>query len=84
MPWAGGDFFEELRRKMGPGKIIMADIGQHGFGILNGVESEGFPRSRWYDFVAWSERMNKLDYWAAHTRGPPSALSRANSSPRKA
>ena len=67
-------FLEELRRKMGPGKIIMADLGQRGFGILNGVESEGFPRSKWYDFVLWSERMNKLCYWAGHSASPAFSL----------
>ena len=67
-------FLEELRRKMGPGKIIMADIGQRGFGILNGVESEGFPRSQWFDFVLWSERMNKMDYWTRHSASPAFSL----------
>ena len=67
-------FFEELRRKMGPQKIIMADLGQHGFGLLNGVESEGFPRSQCYDFVLWSERMNHLDYWAQHSASPAFSL----------
>ena len=63
-------FFDLLRQKARPGLVIMADLCQQGFGILNGVESEGFPRSKYYDFVLFSERMNKLRYWQQHSAAP--------------
>lgn len=63
-------FYGNLRAALGPDRIIMADIGPRGFGILNGVEAEGFPRSAWYDFVLWSERLNKMRYWARNSASP--------------
>ena len=64
------NFFALLRQQARPKLIIMADLCQQGCGLLNGVESEGFPRSKYYDFVLFSERFNKLRYWQQHSAQP--------------
>ncbi len=68
-------FLEELRRRMGDDKLIMADgqqqdKGQRGFGILNGIESEGFPHLSDHDIEDWSGALNRHAYWAAFSREP--------------
>ncbi|NMC19722.1 MAG: hypothetical protein GYA33_04815 [Thermogutta sp.] len=68
-------FLEELRRRMGDDKLILADGqqqdgGQRGFGILNGIESEGFPHLSDHDIEDWSGALNRHAYWAAFSRPP--------------
>ncbi|GAB6186782.1 hypothetical protein [Thermopirellula anaerolimosa] len=68
-------FLEDLRRRMGDEKLIMADGqqqdgGQRGFGILNGIESEGFPHLSDHDIEDWSGGLNRHGYWAAYSRPP--------------
>ena len=73
------DFFQDLRDDLGPDRLILADSGlddsQRGFGILNGMESEGFPDL--WDVEAgvpqldrWSTLINYLGYWAKHAYEP--------------
>ncbi|GAB6165070.1 hypothetical protein JCM19992_10700 [Thermostilla marina] len=68
-------FLEELRRRMGEDKLIMADgqqqdNGQRGFSILNGIESEGFPHLSDHEIEDWSGALNRHAYWAAFSRSP--------------
>lgn len=68
-------FLKELRHRMGEGKLILADGqqdagGQRGFGILNGIESEGFPHIRDAEIANWSGGINRHNYWAAFSREP--------------
>lgn len=67
-----------LRVTLGPDRVLLGDggedISQRGFGILNGMESEGFPSisdagpdgsgNPEVKLEAWSSLLNKLDYWA--------------------
>lgn len=73
------EFCRELRRRLGERRIIQADCtlgtegeaAQRAFGLLNGVESEGWPRLRDYThFHDWSGGLNRLGYWQANARGP--------------
>ncbi len=73
------EFCGDLRRRLGERRIIQADCtlgaegeaAQRAFGLLNGVESEGWPRLRDYThFHDWSGGLNRLGYWRANSRGP--------------
>ncbi|MBI1371019.1 MAG: hypothetical protein GC162_20485 [Planctomycetes bacterium] len=68
------EFLSALRRKLGDERLILADGqeagNQRGFGILNGIESEGWPDLRDHDIDDWSGGLNRHFYWAAHARAP--------------
>lgn len=64
-----------LREKL-PDKIIMADgmlpeVLQRSFGVLNGMESEGFPAHRDAAFADWSGGLNRLRFWRGRGAKPP-------------
>lgn len=67
-------FHAALRQALGEGRIIQADgasaHNQRSFGILNGIESEGFPFLNDYEMVDWSGGLNRHLAWRAWARPP--------------
>lgn len=43
---------------------------QRGFGILNGIESEGWPTLNDFEMRDWSGGLNRHAFWAANGRSP--------------
>lgn len=78
------DFARQLRERLGPGRIIQGDgaLGpggvhsQRAFGLLNGIESEGFPNLNDWAFDDWSGGLNRHAFWRANAY--PSAFSYIN------
>ncbi len=68
------DYLQKLRDRMPKNKLILADLGQRAFGILNGIESEGFPVNRQFDLLGWYSRYNKVEYWTKHSAEPSMSL----------
>ncbi len=72
------EFARQLRARLGPRRIIQGDgaLGpggqrsQRAFGILNGIESEGFPNLHDWAFDDWSGGLNRHAFWAAHAHAP--------------
>jgi hypothetical protein len=78
------EFFRKLRRRMGEEKIIQSDgealsgrepynrpyIHQRGFGVLNGIESEGWPQQQNLEIKDWSGGMNNHFFWEQNARKP--------------
>jgi hypothetical protein len=72
------EFLAKLRRRMGDDFIIQADgaLGpggvrsQRGAGIVNGIESEGFPDVREWDMDDWSGGLNRHVFWRENSRPP--------------
>ncbi|MHC4502128.1 MAG: hypothetical protein ACYTFI_02400 [Planctomycetota bacterium] len=68
------EFCRTLREKLGRGKLILADgmssNHQRAFGILNGIESEGWPHLSDWELADWSGGMNRHLFWAANGREP--------------
>ncbi|MFP4055383.1 MAG: hypothetical protein ACLF0G_00765 [Candidatus Brocadiia bacterium] len=68
------DFCRALRRKLGEGRLLLADghglNNQRAFGILNGIESEGWPTLRDWAMDDWSGGLNRHFFWAARGRSP--------------
>ena len=67
-------FLADLRSRMGEGKLILADghapSHQRGFGILNGIESEGWPALNDFQMRDWSGGLNRHAFWAVMGRPP--------------
>ncbi len=67
-------FLERLRTRLGADRLITADghLGTHqrGFGIVNGIESEGWPDLRDRKITDWSGGLNRHAFWAARGRAP--------------
>lgn len=71
-------FARTLRNRMGDDFIIQADgaLGpdgsrsQRAWGILNGIESEGWPNLRDWEFDDWSGGMNRHFFWRDNARQP--------------
>lgn len=67
-------FFAALRQALGERKILQADgmttRNQRAFGILNGIESEGFPSLNDYEMADWSGGLNRHFAWRAAAREP--------------
>ncbi|MCX7015000.1 MAG: hypothetical protein NTW86_21015, partial [Candidatus Sumerlaeota bacterium] len=69
------DMHKRLREAFGDDRLIMAD-GQSGgnsqrsFGLLNGIESEGWPILSDTEIVDWSGGLNRHFYWRDHAREP--------------
>jgi hypothetical protein len=68
-------FLEALRARLGNNKLILADgqqdaRGQRGFGILNGIESEGFPTLRDWQMQLWSTGINRHNFWNQNSHPP--------------
>lgn len=68
------EFLRRLRARMGPDKLILADGGyeimQRGFGLLNGIESEGWPNSRDNTLLTWSSGLDRFAFWRANSHPP--------------
>ncbi|MCX7012398.1 MAG: hypothetical protein NTW86_07525 [Candidatus Sumerlaeota bacterium] len=67
-------FHEQLRKALGDNRIIMADGAgpnhQRSFGVLNGIESEGWPTLSDEQIIDWSGGLNRHFYWRDHAREP--------------
>lgn len=71
-------FARRLRERLGPGRIIQGDgsLGpggvrsQRAFGVLNGIESEGWPNLDDWAFDDWSGGLNRLAFWQANAQAP--------------
>ncbi len=68
------DFLRKLRARLGESRLILADgwsiTDQRAFGILNGIESEGWPTLRDYKVDDWSGGLNRQGFWVANSRPP--------------
>jgi hypothetical protein len=72
------EFARQLRTRLGADRIIQGDgaLGpggrrsQRAFGILNGIESEGFPNLHDWAFDDWSGGLNRHAFWAANAHPP--------------
>jgi hypothetical protein len=57
------EFCRRLRAKLGPNRLILADgmglTNQRAFGILNGIESEGWPHLTDWQIRDWSGGLNR-------------------------
>ncbi|MDP2902808.1 MAG: hypothetical protein Q8N96_06830 [Methylovulum sp.] len=72
----GQVFFRELRKLLGPDKIIQADsngamFGVRGWHYLNGIQLESFPSNN--DFNRFSEAFLHLRLWADNAEASPRA-----------
>ncbi|MDA3925489.1 MAG: hypothetical protein PF904_12395 [Kiritimatiellae bacterium] len=71
-------FAGQLRQRLGRDLIIQADgaLGQGGErsqranGILNGIESEGWPNLKDWNFDDWSGGINRHNFWHANAFKP--------------
>ena len=71
-------FARQLRERLGKDRIIQGDgaLGpggvrsQRAFGILNGIESEGWPNLDDWAFDDWSGGLNRLAFWRANAFPP--------------
>ena len=68
------DFLKRLRARLGERRFIMADgwspNNQRAFGIMNGIEAEGWPSLSDYEIKDWSGGMNRQSFWVANSRPP--------------
>lgn len=71
-------FAQKLRERLGPARIIQGDgaLGpggvrsQRAFGLLNGIESEGWPNLNDWAFDDWSGGLNRHLFWQANAYPP--------------
>lgn len=67
-------FLAALRQELGEDRLIMADghgpNHQRGFGLLNGIESEGWPTLNDFAVEDWSGGLNRHAYWDRAARPP--------------
>jgi hypothetical protein len=67
-------FCRNLRARLGEKTLILADgwslANQRAFGVLNGIEAEGWPSLRDYQVEDWSGGLNRQGHWAANSRQP--------------
>ncbi|MHC4675925.1 MAG: hypothetical protein ACYTBZ_25830, partial [Planctomycetota bacterium] len=74
------EFCRSLRELIGEDRLILADGESEGrqraFGILNGIESEGWPNNFDWDVNQWSSGMNRQRFW--HTRSVKPVLNYVN------
>lgn len=72
------EFVRGLRARMGPQFIMQADgaLGpggvrsQRAFGLFNGIESEGWPNLKDWEFDDWSGGLNRHLFWQANAHAP--------------
>ncbi len=68
------EFCRQLRERLGEDRLMLADGGTHraqrAFGILNGIESEGWPWLGDWEMRDWSGGLNRHLYWRDHGRRP--------------
>ncbi len=68
------EFCRQLRERLGEDRLILADgmgeNNQRAFGILNGIESEGWPHLRDHQIHDWSGGLNRHFFWDKNARPP--------------
>jgi hypothetical protein len=68
------EFCRRLRQTLGQNTLILADgmslNNQRAFGILNGIESEGWPHLRDHQIHDWSGGLNRHYFWNHNARPP--------------
>lgn len=68
------EFCRQLRKRLGEDRIILADgasvNNQRAFGILNGIESEGWPHLSDHQIHDWSGGLNRHFFWDKNARPP--------------
>lgn len=68
------EFAKSLVAKLDRGRLVMADGwnagDQRAFGVINGVETEGFPSLSDYRVNDWSGGLNRQRFWAENSRAP--------------
>jgi hypothetical protein len=68
------EFCRQLREELGDDTLILADGmhegNQRAFGILNGIESEGWPHLRDHEIKDWSGGLNRHFFWDSNARSP--------------
>ncbi len=68
------EFCRKLREKLGPNKLILADGAswrhQRSFGVLNGIESEGWPVLSDPEINDWSGGLNRHNFWRENSFKP--------------
>ena len=68
------EFCRLLRQRLGQNRFILADgmseTNQRAFGILNGIESEGWPHLRDHQIHDWSGGLNRHFFWDKNARPP--------------
>jgi hypothetical protein len=68
------EFCRRLHEKMGPDKFLMADgwsqNNQRAFGILNGIEAEGWPALHDVEVNDWSGGINRQLFWVRNSAAP--------------
>jgi len=68
------EFCRKLRQKLGPKRLILADgmsLGnQRAFGILNGIESEGWPHLSDWEIRDWSGGLNRHFFRSQNAHAP--------------
>lgn len=68
------EFCRKLREKLGDDILILADGmhegNQRAFGILNGIESEGWPHLRDHEITDWSGGLNRHFFWNENSVAP--------------
>ena len=68
------EFCRRLRERLGDERLILADgmgLGnQRAFGILNGIESEGWPHLSDHVIHDWSGGLNRHFFWDKNARPP--------------
>ena len=68
------EFCRRLRAALGERRLILADghspRAQRAFGILNGIESEGWPSPDDVEARDWSGGLNRHFFWRDHGRSP--------------
>jgi len=81
--WVGGlncygigvcEFIKRLRERLGEDRLILADghgpSHQRCFGLLNGIESEGWPSLSDHRTEDWSGGLNRHLFWNQNAREP--------------
>jgi hypothetical protein len=68
------EFCRQLRERLGDDRLILADgmgeQNQRAFGLLNGIESEGWPDLRDAALRDWSGGLNRHFFWQQNGRMP--------------
>lgn len=68
------DFLKHLRKELPDDKLLLADGGherpQRAFGVINGIEREGWPMVRHIVMKDWSSGMNENLFWWSNSLEP--------------
>jgi len=68
------DFCKKLREALGPERLILGDghspNHQRAFGLLNGIESEGWPSLEDIEVQDWSGGINRHLFWNSNCHSP--------------